>query len=71
MSVPENERMVALSNPTQTEVKALRDAGKIWLCRSARGDIFEIEFAGFCNLRTQGGKDRHPEVRASSASLEG
>jgi hypothetical protein len=43
---------IALSNPTQTAVKALRDPVKISLCRSAmRRDIFEIYFVMFCNLR--------------------
>jgi hypothetical protein len=42
---------IALSIPTQTALKALRELAKIWLCRSAmRRDIFEIDFAGFCNL---------------------
>jgi hypothetical protein len=47
MAIPD-ERKVALSNPTQTAMKGLRDAAKISLCRSAmRRDIFEIDFTGF------------------------
>src|SRR5665647_2932704 len=42
---------IALSNPTQTAVKGLRDAAKISLYRSAmRRDIFEIYFRRICNL---------------------
>jgi hypothetical protein len=41
---------IALSIPTQTAVKGLRDAAKVGLYRSAmQRDIFEIDFAGFCN----------------------
>jgi hypothetical protein len=39
---------IALSIPTQTAMKGLRDAAGFWLCRSAmRRDIFEIDFVGF------------------------
>jgi hypothetical protein len=39
---------VALSIPTQTAMKGLRDIAKIWLCRSAmQRDILEIYFVGF------------------------
>jgi hypothetical protein len=45
MAVPD-ERMVALSIPTQTALKGLREAPKISPYRSAlRRDIFEIYFA--------------------------
>jgi hypothetical protein len=39
---------VALSIPTQTAMKGLRDAAGISQCRSAmQRDIFEIDFGGF------------------------
>jgi hypothetical protein len=45
MAIPD-QRMVALSIPTQTAMKGLRFAAKIPLCRSAmRRDIFEIDSA--------------------------
>jgi len=47
MAIPD-ERKVALSIPTQTAMKGLRDAAEISLCRSAmQRDIFEIDFASF------------------------
>jgi hypothetical protein len=47
MAIPD-ARKVTLSIPTQTAMKALRDAAKISLCRSAmQRDIFEIDFASF------------------------
>jgi hypothetical protein len=42
------EPIAALSIPTQTFMKGLRDAARISLCRTAmQGDIFEIDFEGF------------------------
>jgi hypothetical protein len=38
---------IALSNPTQTAMKALRGRSKISLYRTATNDIFEIDFADF------------------------
>jgi hypothetical protein len=38
---------IALSIPTQTAMKGLRGRSKIWLYRTATGDIFEIEFVFF------------------------
>jgi hypothetical protein len=46
MAIPD-ERMVALSIPTQTTLKGLREAAINSLCRSAMRDIFEIYFPGF------------------------
>jgi len=47
MAIPD-ERKIALSIPTQTAMKGLRDAAEISPCRSAmRREIFEIEFTGF------------------------
>jgi hypothetical protein len=47
MAIPD-ERKIALSIPTQTAMKGLRDAAEISLCRSAmRHEILEIEFTGF------------------------
>jgi hypothetical protein len=47
---------IALSSSTQTAMKGLRELAKVSLCRSAmRGDIFEIDFAGFCNLKISSG----------------
>jgi hypothetical protein len=49
MAIPDG-RKIALSNPTQTGMKGLRDAVEISLCRSAmRREIFEIYFGMFCN----------------------
>jgi hypothetical protein len=39
MAIPD-ERMVVLSNPTQTAMKGLREAPKISLCRSAMRATF-------------------------------
>jgi hypothetical protein len=39
----------ALSNPTQTAMKGLRETDEISPCRTAARDIFEIEFGVFCN----------------------
>jgi hypothetical protein len=45
MAIP-GERKIALSIPTQTAMKGLRDAAEISLCRSAmRREIFAIDFA--------------------------
>jgi hypothetical protein len=38
---------IALSIPTQTAMKGLRGRSKIWLCRTATSDIFEIDFIVF------------------------
>jgi hypothetical protein len=47
MAIPD-ERLIALSIPTQTGMKGLREPAEISPCRSAVGrDIFEIEFASF------------------------
>jgi hypothetical protein len=45
MAIP-NERKIALSIPTQTAMKGLRETPKISPCRSAMRDIFEIYYAG-------------------------
>jgi hypothetical protein len=42
---------MVLSSSTQTAMKGLRELAQKSLCRSAmRRDIFEIDFAVFCNL---------------------
>jgi hypothetical protein len=47
MAIPD-ERKIALSIPTQTAVKGLRDGTEISPYRTAmQRDIFEIDFAGF------------------------
>jgi hypothetical protein len=47
MAIPDG-RKIALSNPTQTAMKGLRELAKIWPYRSAmRRDIFEIDFTAF------------------------
>ena len=44
---------MALSSPTQTALKGLRELANISLCRSAtRRDIFEIYFVQICNCRS-------------------
>jgi hypothetical protein len=71
MAIPD-ERKVALSIPTQTAMKGLRDGLRNSLCRSAMraatfskliSQVFEI--SGFCR-----GKNRHPGVTAPPLSLE-
>jgi hypothetical protein len=51
MAIPD-KRKIALSIPTQTAVKGLRDGTEISPYRTAmRRDIFEIDFAVFWNFR--------------------
>jgi hypothetical protein len=64
MAIPD-ERKVALSNPTQTAMKGLRDAPRNSICRTATNATFSKLISRVFEISALGrGKNRHPGVTA-------